>query len=98
GSAISYFIGSSWGTWGLLMPLGIALATATEASIPMTIGAVFASGSFGAMTSPLGDTTITTASILEVPLVDYARYKLKIVSIGAGIAAVMYLGVGLFFG
>lgn len=98
GSTISYFIGSSWGTWGLLMPLGIALATATGASIPMTVGAVFASGSFGAMTSPLGDTTITTASILEVPLIDYARYKLKIVSVGAGIAAIMYLGVGLFFG
>lgn len=98
GSVISYFIGSSWGTWGLLMPLGIALATATGASIPMTVGAVFASGSFGAMTSPLGDTTITTASILEVPLIDYARYKLKIVSIGAGIAVVMYFGAGWFLG
>ncbi|MBM7586443.1 Na+/H+ antiporter NhaC [Bacillus pakistanensis] len=97
GSVVGYFIGSSWGTWGLFMPLGMTLATATDASIPMTVGAVFASGSFGAMTSPLGDTTITTASILEMPLVDYARYKLKISAIGAGIATVLYLfGAWLF--
>jgi Na+/H+ antiporter NhaC len=98
GSVVSYFIGSSFGTWGIFMPLGIALATSTGASLPMTVGAVFASGSFGAMTSPLGDTTITTASILDVPLVEYARYKLKIVSIGVGITAALYLAAGYFLG
>ncbi|SFA96103.1 Na+/H+ antiporter NhaC [Lentibacillus halodurans] len=97
GSVVSYFLGSSWGTWGIFMPLGMALAVSTGASIPLTVGAVFASGSFGAMTSPLGDTTITTASILEMPLVDYARYKLKICAVGAGIAALIYLAVGFFF-
>lgn len=97
GATVSYFIGSSFGTWGLIMPLGIALAVSADASIAMTVGAVFASGSFGAMTSPLGDTTITTASILEMPLVEYARYKLKICAIGAGISIVGYLAAGFFF-
>ncbi|GGB38463.1 tetracycline efflux Na+/H+ antiporter family transporter Tet(35) [Lentibacillus populi] len=97
GAVVAYFIGSSWGTWGLFMPLGFSLATATGASIPLTVGAVFASGAFGAFTSPLGDTTITTASILELPLVDYAQYKLKMAAVGAGIACAGYLVVGLFF-
>lgn len=97
GAIVAYFIGSSWGTWGLFMPLGITLATVTGASLPITVGAVFASGSFGALTSPLGDTTITTASILEMDLVEYARYKLKFASVGAGIAIVLYLAVGFFF-
>ncbi|WP_188454762.1 Na+/H+ antiporter NhaC family protein [Virgibacillus oceani] len=96
GAIVAYFIGSSWGTWGLFMPLGFTLATATDASIPLTVGAVFASGAFGAFTSPLGDTTITTASILDMPLVDYARYKLKIAAIGAGAATLLYLGAGFF--
>jgi Na+/H+ antiporter NhaC len=91
GSVVGYFIGSSWGTWGLLMPLGVSLAVATGASIPLTVGAVFASGAFGALTSPLGDTTITTASILELSLVDYARYKLKIAAVGGVIAICLYL-------
>ncbi|MCQ6280645.1 Na+/H+ antiporter NhaC family protein [Bacillus sp. EB600] len=96
GSIIGYFIGSSWGTWGLFMPLGMSLAVSTGASIPLTVGAVFASGAFGALTSPLGDTTITTASILDLPLVDYARYKLKISVIGGIIAIVLYLVSALF--
>ncbi|MGM0875759.1 MAG: Na+/H+ antiporter NhaC family protein [Bacillota bacterium] len=96
GSIVGYFIGSSWGTWGLFMPLGMTLAVSTGASIPLTVGAVFASGAFGALTSPLGDTTITTASILDLPLVDYARYKLKISAIGAAIAIVLYLVIAFF--
>ncbi|MFS0823410.1 Na+/H+ antiporter NhaC family protein [Bacillus sp. 1P02SD] len=95
GSVVGYFIGSSWGTWGLFMPLGIALALSTGASIPLTVGAVFASGAFGALTSPLGDTTITTASILDLDLVDYAQYKLKVSAIGGILATVLYIIGGL---
>lgn len=97
GSIVGYFIGSSWGTWGLFMPLGIALAVSTGASIPLTVGAVFASGAFGALTSPLGDTTITTASILDMELVDYAQYKLKVSAIGGVISIFLYLVCGFFF-
>lgn len=94
GSTVGYFIGSSWGTWGLFMPLGMTLAASTGASIPLTVGAVFASGAFGALTSPLGDTTITTASILDLHIVEYARYKLKICLIGGAIATFGYIVAG----
>lgn len=97
GSVVGFFIGSSWGTWGLFMPLGISLAVATGASIPLTVGAVFASGAFGALTSPLGDTTITTASILDLSIVDYARYKLRLSLVGGVIAFVLYVGFALLF-
>lgn len=95
GSITGYFIGSSWGTWGLFMPLGIALALSTDASIPLTVGAVFASGAFGAITSPLGDTTITTASILDMDIMEYAQYKLKVSSVGAILSTVLYIVVAL---
>jgi Na+/H+ antiporter NhaC len=96
GSLVGYFIGSSWGTWGLFMPLAVSLAVSTGASIPLTVGAVFASGAFGALASPLGDTTITTASIMDLPIVEYARYKLKISVIGGVIAIVFYLISAIF--
>lgn len=96
GSVVGYFIGSSWGTWGLFMPLGVSLAVSTGASIPLTVGAVFASGAFGALASPLGDTTITTASIMDLPIVEYARYKLKVSVIGGIISIGCYLVVAFF--
>jgi Na+/H+ antiporter NhaC len=96
GSVVGYFIGSSWGTWGLFMPLGVSLAVSTGASIPLTVGAVFASGAFGALASPLGDTTITTASIMDLPIVEYARYKLKVSVIGGVISIAFYLAAAFF--
>ncbi len=96
GSSISYFIGTSWGTWGLFMPLGVTLAAATGASLPMTIGAVFASGTFGAFASPLGDTTITTASIMDLDLMEYAKYKLKISLLCGGLSLISYVIAPIF--
>ena len=55
------------------------------------LGVVYATWAFGALTSPLGDTTITTASILDMELVEYAQYKLKISAIGGVISIVLFL-------
>jgi len=90
GGLISYFIGSSWGTWGLLMPLGVTLAHQSGTNIYLAIGAVFASGTFGAFASPLSDNTVTLCTILELPVIEYARLKLKPALIAAGITTVLF--------
>lgn len=97
GAAISYFIGSAWGTWGILMPLGISMAAASGIYLPLVIGAVFASGTFGAFASPLSDDTNTIARILNLSVIEYARYKLKPALIAAGITAALYAGTVFFF-
>ncbi|PLT30477.1 Na+/H+ antiporter NhaC family protein [Peribacillus deserti] len=96
GGAISYFIGSAWGTWGILMPLGVSMSYAAHISLPLVIGAVFASGTFGAFASPLSDDTNTIARILNLSVMKYARYKLKPALIAAGITALLY-GVTVLF-
>ncbi|WP_226581776.1 Na+/H+ antiporter NhaC family protein [Halobacillus litoralis] len=93
GCGLSYFIGSSWGTWGILMPVGVSVAVAAGSSLPMVIGAVFASGTFGAFASPLSDDTNTTAGILNLNPIKYARFKLKPALIAAGVAAALYFGL-----
>jgi tetracycline resistance efflux pump len=97
GAFISYFIGSSWGTWGILMPLGISLAQVSNTSLPIIIGAGFASGTFGAFASPLSGVTVTTSKILGLSVVEYAKYKLKPALIAAGIAAVLYSAATFIF-
>ncbi|KXZ23913.1 sodium:proton antiporter [Bacillus nakamurai] len=96
GAVISYFIGSSWGTWGLLMPLGVTLAVQSHTSLLLVIGAVFASGTFGAFASPLSDNTVTTCTVLGIDVVKYARSKLVPALIAAGISVVLY-GAFSFF-
>jgi Na+/H+ antiporter NhaC len=90
GALISYFIGSSWGTWGLLMPLGVTLAQQSGTNILLVIGAVFASGTFGAFASPLSDNTVTLCTILDLPVIEYARTKLIPSFIAAGLAAILF--------
>ena len=97
GAVVSYFIGSAWGTWGILMPLGISLSLTTDVSLPLIIGAVFASGSFGAFASPLSDDTNTIAGILDIPIMEYAKFKLKPALIAAAISTLLYTGVSLLF-
>lgn len=93
GCIISYFIGSSFGTWGMLMPLGFSLASAGAGSLPLVAGAVFASGTFGGFASPLSDNTVAMATMMKLPVMKYAKYKAKSASIAAGICAILY---GLF--
>ncbi|MFG6115284.1 Na+/H+ antiporter NhaC family protein [Halobacillus sp. MO56] len=93
GCGLSYFIGSSWGTWGILMPVGLSIAVTAGSSLPIVIGAVFASGTFGAFASPLSDDTNTTAGILKLNPVKYAKFKLKPALIAAGVAAAIYFAL-----
>jgi Na+/H+ antiporter NhaC len=95
GGFISYFIGSSWGTWGLLMPLGVTLAQQSGANILLAIGAVFSSGTFGAFASPLSDNTVTLCTILNLDVMAYARLKLKPALIAAGISIILF-GIASF--
>ncbi|MGO4889291.1 Na+/H+ antiporter NhaC family protein [Anaerobacillus sp. MEB173] len=97
GAAISYFIGSAWGTWGILMPLGVSLASVGGVSLPLVIGAVFASGSFGAFASPLSDDTNTIAKILGLSVIDYVKFKLKPALIAAAISTVLYSIITFIF-
>lgn len=96
GSVLSYFIGSSWGTWGLLMPLGVTLAHQAGSNIILVIGAVFASGTFGAFASPLSDNTVALCTILNIPLMEYAHFKLKPSLVAAGISMILFGIASLF--
>jgi len=78
------------------MPLGVTLATQSHTSILMAIGAVFASGTFGAFASPLSDNTVTTCTVLGIDVVKYARSKLVPALIAAGISVVLYVGFSFF--
>lgn len=94
GCAISYVIGSSFGTWGMLMPLAFTLAAGAHASLPLIAGAVFASGTFGGFASPLSDNTVAMATVMKLPLMEYARVKLMPALLVAGASAALYAVFG----
>lgn len=94
GALASYFMGSSWGTWALVMPVGLSLASVTGASIPLTVGAVLAGGSVGDNLSPLGETPVLTAAITEMQVTSHVRYVLPygLVAIVISVALFIFSG------
>jgi Na+/H+ antiporter NhaC len=95
GGVTSYFIGSSWATWALIMPIGMTLAAKTGASVVLTMGSVLAGGSIGDNASPLGETPILTAAITEVPLMKHIESTLPYALIVFGLSLVLYILVAL---
>lgn len=61
-AVISFATGSSWGTIVIMMPLAVPAALATEAALPIVIGAVLSGGLFGDHSSPVSETTILSST------------------------------------
>jgi Na+/H+ antiporter NhaC len=97
GCLLSYVIGSSFGTWGILLPLGFSLAATEHAALPLIAGAVFASGTFGGFASPLSDNTVAMATVMKIPVMDYAKLKLRYGLVVAAACTVLYAIVGWFY-
>lgn len=95
GSLLAYVLGTSFGAWALIMPIGVSLAPTASVSLPVLIGAVFATGTFGELTSPFSGDTVTMAGLMGLKTVAYARYKLMHSLIPFGLATAGYFVAGL---
>lgn len=91
GCAASYFMGSAWGTWALIMPIAVPLALTAHVSLPLVIGAVLAGGSLGDNASPLGETAVLSSTISEVPLMEHVKSQLPYSLVAIGISTVLFV-------
>jgi Na+/H+ antiporter NhaC len=101
GAVMSFMTGTSWGTFGLLMPMALPLVLKLGVDLPeaelmsltsMTIGAVFGGAVFGDHCSPFSDTTIVSALASGCTPTSHVATQLPyalIAATGAGIAYVL---------
>ena len=86
GAFIAFATGSSWGTWAIMMPLAIPMASELGISVPLIIGAVIGGGLFGDQCSPISDTTIMSSTGAACDHIEHVRTQLPyglIVGFGA---------------
>jgi tetracycline resistance efflux pump len=95
-SIISFSIGSTFGTFGLLLPIAGEIAVALDPTllVPM-FGAVLAGAIFGDHTSPLSDTTILSSIGSGIHLVDHVTTQLPFALVAAGASAIGYVLLGV---
>jgi len=91
---VAFSTGTSWGTFAIMLAVGIPMAQGMEVSIPLTVAAVLGGGIFGDHCSPISDTTIISSMASASDHIDHVKTQLPYALVAASIAAVFYLILG----
>lgn len=95
-AVMAFATGTSWGTFGLMLPIGAQMAMTLEPELLLVaLAAVLAGAVFGDHCSPISDTTILSSTGAQCSHVDHVATQLPYAMIVAGISAIGFLVVGL---
>ncbi|MBN1540848.1 sodium:solute symporter [candidate division KSB1 bacterium] len=91
---IAFATGTSWGTFAIMMPIGIPMIGLMGLNSGAVIAAILGGGVFGDHCSPISDTTIISSMAAATDHIDHIRTQIPYALIAAGLAVVGYLWVG----
>lgn len=92
---VSFTTGTSWGTFGVMMPMAIPLGYHLGGGVgPIlyaSIAGVFAGGIFGDHCSPISDTTIMSSMFSGSDHIDHVNTQIPYALTATGVGVVLYL-------
>jgi tetracycline resistance efflux pump len=91
----AFAIGSSWGTFAIMIPIAIPIALTLQVEPAVLLGAVLGGAVFGDHASPISDTTVVASMAAATDHIDHVRTQLPYALLAAGIALAGYLVMGL---
>ncbi|WP_194756966.1 Na+/H+ antiporter NhaC family protein [Aliidiomarina indica] len=91
----AFAIGSSWGTFAIMLPLAIPLAMSLGLPVPLLVGAALAGGIFGDHASPISDTTIIASLASGVDHIEHVQTQLPYALLAAFVTTVLYVIAGI---
>jgi Na+/H+ antiporter NhaC len=97
GALISFTTGTSWGTFAILIPIGMPLVVNLDLPPALILAAILGGGVFGDHCSPISDTTAVSAVAAGCDLLEHTKTQLPYALIAAGLALVGYLLMGLLW-
>jgi len=92
---IAFSVGSSWGTFAIMIPIAIPIATTLGLPMPLLLGAAISGAIFGDHASPISDTTVVASMASATDHIDHVRTQLPYALLAAAIAAVAFFVAGL---
>jgi tetracycline resistance efflux pump len=93
---ISFAIGSSWGTFAIMIPLAMQIAVPLDLNSSLFLAAVLSGSVFGDNASPISDTTVVASMASATDHIDHVRTQLPYALISAGIATFGFLLISAF--
>ena len=92
---IAFATGTSWGTFGVLVPIAVTILGGSGTMAVLTVSATLGGAVFGDHVSPISDTTILASAGAQCNHVDHVKTQLPYAALVAGIAAISYVIAGL---
>ena len=93
--AIAFATGTSWGTFGVLVPIAVTILGGSGTLTLITVSACLGGAVYGDHISPISDTTILASAGAECNHVDHVNTQLPYATVVAVIAALAYVVAGL---
>ena len=91
---MSFSMGTSWGTFGILIPIVTMICAATGEMLVPALGATLAGSVYGDHCSPISDTTILASTGAQCEHIRHVETQIPYATLVAVISAVGYLIVG----
>ena len=91
---MAFSTGTSWGTFGIMVPIAVPMAHSLGIPDPLAIAAVLGGGIFGDHCSPISDTTIISSMASASDHIDHVNTQLPYALTIASVAIVFYLIAG----
>lgn len=95
GALMSVTTGTSWGTFALLIPIGMPLVINLGLPAPLILAAILGGGIFGDHCSPISDTTAVSAVASGCDLLEHVRTQLPYALFGGSLTIVAYVVAGI---
>ncbi|MBR4942808.1 MAG: Na+/H+ antiporter NhaC family protein [Clostridia bacterium] len=92
---IAFSTGTSWGTFGVLVPIAVTILGGSGTLVLLTVSATLGGAVFGDHISPISDTTILASAGAQCDHVEHVNTQLPYAAVVAGIAVVAYLIAGV---
>ena len=93
--AIAFATGTSWGTFGVLVPIAVTILGGSGTLTIITVSATLGGAVFGDHISPISDTTILASAGAQSNHVNHVNTQLPYALLVASIATVSYVVAGL---
>ncbi|MFD0851537.1 Na+/H+ antiporter NhaC family protein, partial [Actinomadura adrarensis] len=95
-SFISFSMGSTFGTFGLILPIAAEIAASTDLDMLVpAFGAVLAGAIFGDHTSPLSDTTILSSIGSGIQVIEHVTTQLPYALVCSAASLLGFVVLGL---
>ncbi|PKG81571.1 sodium:proton antiporter [Colwellia sp. 75C3] len=91
GAVISFSTGTSWGTFAILIPIGVPLIQALGLPPSLVIAAILGGGIFGDHCSPISDTTAVSAIASGCDLLEHVKTQMPYALFGGAVTLVAYV-------